>query len=550
MTTKSTLTLEYTLNDEDREVAIVSYKGRTLVWDATFCRKAEYHPEKFKIFKEINIYLAQQPEEVSETLFNMYSEIHDVLLNGDSINRQVIAITRIVRKAGSAFNFASARKFVEFGNVVVIPAGFDREYAHKEAYVIQDDIKIGGGHRASSKEKTYLYDDYVELVAFTLLMRIFTPIFGGLLAHLTADTGSAWKEYIAGMVINGCSQITNSPGYKKLFTYTTVMTANAEKANSTTMDGLAKDNFPLWVFNLILVRRIAVGDIRGTGVSKDGKRENLSTYVYAYLLHRVINNTESFTYRKLNDKKANSKNQDEESKLTDFEAVRINEENTPGHTQEMRFYFSREEKIIEAICPQLDRNLLKEAKAAVALISNEVTHMPQERILRWVLGPYLPPVSLSDVDKVQLNDYLAFVMAVFWQHGLRDLAAIVSLTEYKSKGESGIITQITRSNIPAALIEEARVLFPHHRRASGRVGIAKPEPIPVTLVKTMTNELLEKDWQLNLPRQWTLEQQNTIGLRSREYRIPSDIRIQLMNLVLHIGRHRLPFHPEQADAVK
>jgi len=548
MTAKSVLNLTYRLNDDDREVVEVTLGERSLVWDATFCRKAEYKPEKFPLFKEINTFLESQPPEVSETLFNMYSEIHDVLLNGERSERQVLAITRIVRRSGSAFNFAAARKFVEFGNVVVIPAGFAREYAQKESYVMQDDLKIGGGHRASSREKTYLYDDYVELVAFTLLMRLFTPVFGGLLAHLTSDTGSAWKEYITGMVIGGCSQIINSPGYKKLFTYTTAMTANAEKANSTTMDGLAKENFPLWVFNLILVRRIAVGDIRGIGVNRDGKRENLSTYVYAYLLHRVINNTDSFTYRKLNDKKANSKNQDEESKLTDFEAVRINEENTPGHTQEMRFFFSRESKIIEAICPQLDLNLLKEAKEAVATISNEVTHMPQERIMRWVLGPYMHPVSLSDVDKVQLNDYLAIVMAMFWQHGLKDLAAIVSLTEYKSKGSTGVITQITRSNIPAALIEEARVLYPHYRRPSGKVGTARPEPNPVTLVKTMTNELLERDWQLNLPRQWTLEQQNTIGLRSREYRIPSDIRIQLMHLVLRIGRYRRPFHPEPATA--
>mgnify|MGYP003574885201 CR=1 FL=1 len=544
MSRNKTLVLNYKENDDQREIIETTFGDRTLVWDATYCRKAEYKPEKFDLFKELNAYLAIQPIEVSEALFAMYAEVHDVLLGSESVRKQIQAIARAVRRAGTAFNFQAARKFVEFGSHVVIPSNFERAYVQKESFAAQEGMPTGQSHRASSREKTYLYDDYVELVAFTLLMRLITPIWGSLIVHLVADTGSSFKEYIAGYVIAGCPQITNSAGYKKLYTYTTAMTANAEKSNSTVMDGIPKDDFPLWVFYLIMVRRISVGDIRGIGVNKDGKRENLATYVYTYLSHRVINNSDSFTFKKLNDKKANSSRaQDEESKLTDFEAVRINEENTPGHTQEMRFYFAQQKMIIDAICPQLDMNLLREAQDAVAGIANEVTHMPQERILRWVLGPYLPPVSLSDVDKAQLNDFLAIVMAMFWQHGLKDMAAIISLTEYKKSGSGGIITQITRSNIPAALIEEAKLLYPHYRRASGKVAVTKPEPIPVTLVKTMTNELLDRDWQLNLPRQWTLEQANTVGLRQREYRIPSDIRIQLMKLVLRIGRHKLPFHP-------
>lgn len=528
---------------------VVTRLGKeSIIWNASQYSKASYNPANFDLFTEINSFLKRQPPEISKEIFECYKEIETILFEQGEVSRQTIRISRIVVRIGNLFDYEAMARHVRLTANVVIPSSFEKKYTQIESVNTAAGIQSSKSAQSSTREKTYLYEDYVELVGFTIFMRLMFPIWGAYMSQYTSEIGTAFKEIYACSLIRTCPNIVNSSAYQKLYTYVSAMVEKAEKQDNTVMDGLAREDFPLYSFSLILVRRIATGDVRGVALSNRGVNTHLVTYIHNFIKERILLNPKSFSLSTLVDKTtSSSKAQDEESKLTDFEAVRVSEESTPGDYKEINFYIQDTDRIVKHLCPDISMDLVNEAIANAGVLSNAVIHDPQFRIMQWMIGPYLPPLSLYNVDKVNLVKFAGVCQAIFWHHGLRDLAAIMTITEYTRGRRSTMLSQITRSNIPGTLIEEARRLYPHYRRASGRIPVTPPEPVVVTMVKTMTNELLDKEWEVNMPRSWGYTQANATGLRPKEFRIPGDIRIQLMMLVNRIGTYAVPFAPQETN---
>lgn len=542
---KDRLQLEY-IQDED--YIVTTFRGESLEWDGELFLRSGYESKKFDLYKEINSYLELNTVEVSETIWNAYKRIHAAIMEEETTRRVIVTLIREMRDISRVTDYERMRKHLLLHEKIRIPSSLERTFTREQSINRKEGIVSLNAKQSSTPEKTYLYEDYVKLVAFTCWNRIFTPIWGSFVDKFKDDLGAPFKESVAGQLLSGCKAIVESEAYKKLFTYTSSITANVEKKDHVVMDGLPQVKFPEYVFNLTLVRRITIGDIRGVNVTASGTEAHLITYVHSFLDNRIRNNSDSFALRKLRDKSiSSSRSQDEESKMTNMESVRISEDFSPGAIKELQFFLSLTDKIAEEISPTTPKYLIEEAMANAQKLDNQIIHTPQINMLGWILGPYSPPKSILNAEKKTLLNFLGIAQATLWHHELYDLAIILSLTEYTSRNRT--MQSTARSNIPGAMIEEARELWPHHRRASGRTPSTRPEPVPVTTVKTTVNQLLERDWRLNLPEGWVIPERsrNNYNPRTREYRIPSDIRVQLMELALMIGRNECPFKLPEPD---
>lgn len=522
---------------------VTSYKGKKLEWEGELFRRAGYDPARFDIFKEINSYLASASKEVNSFLWGSYERIHEIIYTESRMRRAIIEIRRELKDFGKIFDYEAMRKHLLLHEKVRIPTTFERAFNKPQSINSREGIVSTNAKQTSTREKTYLYEDYVELISFAAYVRLLTPIWGSFTDQYIADLNANFKEHVAGQLIYTSAEIVDGQAYQKLLTYTTSITDKAEKKKHVVMDGLPQVDFASYVFNLTLIRRVTIGDIRGNSVSQSGIETHLVTYIHSFLDNRIRNNPDSFTLSKLRDKDASGgRNQDEESKMTNFESVRISEEFSPGSVRQLQFYFTLHDVMRREISPTTPKLLIEQAMENAMRLDNQIIHPPQNNILGWLLGPYYAPKAIFNLEKKRLLEYLGFAQATLWHHGLHDLAIILSLTEYNSRTER-TLQSTARSNIPASMIEEARKLFPHHRRASGRIPTTKPEPIPVTMVKNTVNQLLEKDWRINLHEAWDIPEASRAHFnpRTKEYRIPSDIRVQLMELVLRIGKDPVPF---------
>lgn len=551
--------------NEDYEIT-TSFRGETLLWDGSGYKKMKFvvlpesqlknkapSPDYFDLFAEINDFLSTQPMAVHVHLFESYKRIHKVLMQTNlSVSDQAGQLIKLIREFSSVFDFQAMDFFVRSTPTIAIPPGFADEYQNPSEQRIRSfsfeaserDEEVRSIVQAATREKTYLRNDYIDLLSMTIYFRLFVPIWGTYISQTKEDISSTFKEYYAGQLLTGSKVITESPGYSKLAAYLAAHVEKSDRRQNSVLDGLSSEDFPMWVLNLVLLRRISIGDVRGIRIINNGVEANthLVTWIHAYVYQRILKNPDSFLYGKILNKEVQkqSQNDSDDRKMSIFEAVRVSEDFSPGDLKELSLYYSDMDRIIEVLCPDLPVKLARQALEAAQTLKSKDLHDAQIQIMQWMIGPFQPPSSIWNLNMVQLLVPLSVCQAILWYRGYHDLSAILTLTPLPPSDV--MVPHITRSNIPLAMIEEAAELYPHYRRVNARSLRAKQQPDIVDVVKNVATALLDSEWQHNLHPEWELPQQSMTGSRKREYRIPADIRIQLMNLAIQIGRYRFPFH--------
>lgn len=540
--------------NEDYEIT-TSFRGEVISWDGAGYRKTKFSIDSFDMFAEINDFLKTQPIAIHVHLFESYKRIYKVLMQTNlSVDEQANQLIRLFREFTSVFDFEAMDFYVRSTSLISIPSGFAKDYIDPSTQRItsfsfeasERDEEVKQIVQASTKEKTYLLQDYIDLLSMTVYFRLFNPIWGSYIAQTKDEISSHFKEYYAGLLLMGSKNVIESPGYDKLFHYLASHVEKSERRQNSVLDGLSSEDFPRWVLNLVLLRRITIGDVRGQRPVSSGVVVNthLVTYIHSYVYQRILKSPDSFLHDKIINKESprQSQGDSDDRKMSIFEAVRVSEDFSPGDLKELSLYYSEMDRIIQVICPDLPMKLARQALEAAQRLRSAEIHDVQIQIVQWMIGPYQPPSSLWNLNMVQLLIPIAVCQAVLWHRGYFDLAAIITATPLPPSDV--MMAHVTRSNIPMAMIEEANELYPHYRRVNARSLRTKQQADIIDVVKSVTSALLESEWQHNLHAEWKLPQTSTSAARPKEYRIPADIRIQLMGLALRIGRYRFPFHKD------
>lgn len=545
------------LSMTDEFEIITKFKGKELVWDASEIKKTRYKSDPFDLFKEINLYLETQPTEVSEGIFEAYQQIHDIFYKDNiSLNEQITKLTRLVASLYKELEFGSLKEWLRTYRGIVIPSTFHDVYLDHSGIDLDDfkmtspDKKLEKSNvvQAATREKTYLREDYVDLVVLTVMLRLMIPVWMMFIVLTKDKTSNDFKEHYAGQLLALSKNVLNSPGYEKLFTYLyeNIKDQGVANARNNSLAGLSTEDYPQYVMNLILIRRITIGDIRGLTRPGQSSTFHLVTYIHSYLQQAVFKSTKRFDLELIRDKFDSriKGGQDDDKKISIFESVRISESLSPGDIKEIEFYFNDPDRIIRVLCPDLPKRLRDDALAhAKRLINNDI-HEPQVKILKNLIGPFLSPSVIDNLTAKYVMDLLCLVQAMLWYRGEKKIATIMTLTQLPINENA--LSAGSRSNATAQQQELSKQLYPHHKLVGGRIN-QNTTPVNIEWVKTIMRELTDYDWRYHIHPNWDIDQPHIAGLRPNEYRIPSDIRVRLMDLTLRIAKYRFPLHKENWD---
>ncbi len=518
-----------------REEAVVNLTlgEEKITWDASIFRKVAYDGQ-YDLFDQINRYWETLDAQTRQAIFDCYMGIREVFDNVASVDEQTRRIRPWILQLTALHDLEKLEQWVKIHGNIHIKNTFREEY-------IVDRAKVQelGYIQASTPEKTYLRPDVWKLVTFTIGCRIMFPIFGEYIVQTSDDIDTEYKEYRAGGLILGTT-FEQYEGFQKLHTYIVANTQPERVKTSAILDGLPSDQFPYWALFLVLIRRLTIADVRGIG------DVTIVSFIHNYIATRAGKYETNFSFGRTRDKELPSGSGDDESKLSTVEQYKIPEEHGPGFIVELDRDANNIQAMVRCLCPDVPKRLIDQALRAAQALQHESfsDSGPQIRIFQWLIGPYMAPRFVHNIEKLSVIPMLAVVQAMLWHNGWKDLAVFLSTTKMPDEAVMTITSGVTRSNIPRIQKDKITELYPHTRRSTGRATAAKAPPAGLVAVQKTANEILASNWKMHAHQDWIdqLGYQNVSSARRQEYRIPNDIRVQLADLCILIAESPRPFN--------
>lgn len=509
------LTTKIILGNKRAEVISLTHQGQELRWQPIERTSIE---EGLDVFEQINGFWASQPVDWQNQVFEVYSWIHEIMSFGGEVENLMRELTKPITSLLDLHDLGEIRHWVDFKSNMGIPGGIRSEYQEEDS-------------SRWSREKTYTLADYREFVALSVALRPMLPVWGEFIFLTKREFKTTWKEYFAFQLISQ-AQLMESPAMIRLKNYIGAQLPEDEELNNAVLQGISTLDYPEWITGIIVVRRLAIADIRGLP-----DKPNAISFIFLYLNSRTksYNNTLMGQVQK----KRNPENysSDAESKLSQLEEYKIKQDLTAGELESIEFEFNDPIRVAQACCPDLDLALLSTAQETVLRLSAQQIHKPQLVLIAYVLSRHIPGRAIELLQKHSVLQAMAITQAILWHRGFYDLAALVSADEQRNRleyapGFAGAVPKVSKD-----LHEQLDPLYPYGRRLSSKNKTQKERNNAIIALDALVEQFKKHDWVLTLPSQWLLKV--TGGVNDRKYTIPVDLKIGLTQLIFRIATRSL-----------
>lgn len=509
-----------------KSITLVSPTGEAMTWDSrTYTRasritgtNAPIRPEDDMVFREINAYWATLPVERQQLIWAAYQDIFQLFeTNFDPLALQS-RLQKAIQKIYDQMPYAELHEWAQMSSMIVIPPSFKAQYGEN------DPIKL-----------TYLRQDYFDLAVLAIALRPMVPIWGEYIPRIKDTIENTFKEYTAVKLMYR-TYVTSCVPYRRLWDYMEASIENKAKPGnmlSALLSGLASSDIPDWLLANTLVRRTSV-----VPIASESNGPNIVTDVYQYVNNtlrspgnrRFSGSISPKTVRK--DDKA-----DQQESLA--ESYKIKQEVPDGDVVMANAYLTESVTMARSIDPTIDLSLLEQCLAAAEPLENQQILPHQLTLTQWVLVSVLAMGYIPLLNKPSLLRGMAVAQALLWHWGFYDLAALVTARELKQQDDEFVSAQETRSKIPKELMEEMEAIYPNGYQVKGKNVTPKQTNPGSRSVDAFYTLIANSDWYLYAPPN-LLKLTGRVGA-SRKMYVPTDIRVQLARLLIHLYHQRLAF---------
>lgn len=515
MTQKSEgLSLKFISKHEAR----INYKGESLSWNIFPYFKGN-NVLTYDIFEQINDYLKQAPEEQQKNLFEVYKKIHALLeLPTQNLDND---LKKLVAELFSHTDIYAVKNWIDIKANIVVPAVIEEIY--------QDTDENTG-----NRNRTYIKEDYRWLIALSTLLRLMTPVWGEYISKTNKEKGNNFKEYYAASLLES-SNIYHSIPMEKLRLFVNENIPKERSKTSATMAALSEEDFPEWLNRIVIVRKLCIEDIRG--LSSDN---HLIKVIFQYVRHQIRTlDSKFFGIIKEKFTIESNNSSDDNNNLSKIEGYKIRQEVAAGDIAVIRVSLMDPHAVARKLCPTIDLKLVDEAISIVKPLENEIISRSQKALVQYIFKPICPTSGILLLKKVDLVRNMGVALAVLWNAGWYDIAALMTAIEipndeYLSLGFSGVRARITK-----AQHEKLEYLYPYTRRPQGKQRIIKNQSPAVAEIERLNEDFTRNDWKLVIPQHWF--DSVKLNYRTSRYSAPADIRIKIADFVIALAEREFPF---------
>lgn len=465
-------------------------------------------------FYEINMYWKSLPEAAQAQLFGYYLNIRRLLdeeFDLEMLHRKLSIIFSDIMKHHS---YQDIKSFADSRLNIRIPKDFD------------DQFDPGSTNVIGTRERTYIKEDYRDLVILSIALRPLGVVFGEYINKAEKAVSNIWKELNAFYLLLD-TWISQSEPMKRLEVYVEANVAakvdDAESGLSAAIiAGIGTDDYPRWLLALTLMRKVVFADISGRE-----DKSNIIQTIYGYIQSKLNNSNTNFKLT-IHNKKLQVDADGEKDKLSYMESYKSKEDVAAGDICIVEHALMHPYELALELEPGIPRIIVEEAvESAKDLLQRNISDA-QITMTQWILSPALPIRVMNYLEKSYVVMAVAITQAILWNRGFKSLAALVSSYPIIRNSEE-LQMGFDPYPVPRELTEKMNSYYPYSRRLSNRTTKKKPQPASIAMLN-LFRKLTVCDWYLTLPNNWLSEVSN-----SRRYTAEPDLKIRLTELIIDLN---------------
>lgn len=491
----------------------VEHNGRTVSFVFSTFKKENFNDSN-EVFKHINAFWLSQTPIFQQSVFDIYVEIEECF--DDILNKEVLTerLQDAVKRLYDLHPFHQMKLWVTNYSGITIPPNFNELY-------IEDRDKN------TTVDKTYIRDEYRELLTLSMMLRLMVPIWATYVRHIRSHTGNGLKELQAFKLLER-TEIPDSHAIQKLISY---IQANLRKENAgAPVNFISEDDFPYWIMSLICVRRLCVGDLQPVNA-----KANLVT-----LVHNFLDTKTSYTdgdFSNIVHSKTTDDFGGDENKISTMECFRINTEISLEESEELQVSMANMYSVVNKVCLGLPSELLERSLKTSKVLMDYPILPPQFTLMSWVMKEAISPSGIDFLEKETQVACLGLTEAVLWFKGFKYLALLATSVANMEDNVHRVAHMPTKSRVPEELQKELRVVFPHVRVIQNRKTPSREECPVTTSIELTTNDLASYSWRGTADPSMIHE---VFGSAlSQKVQILPEIRIELTKLAIAVGSNKL-----------
>ncbi len=516
----------FTTSDENRRFCDVIIKHGTeeLSWDASYCHKATKMTVA-EVFKEFNGYLAKLSLHRQDQIFEVYKQIHEVITD---VYRDKPPMEKLI---------ALTKQLYLQMPMVELSAWVDNPESQ-----IRLPLVLMTEYGDQPKARTYLKEDYRELIVFSLALRAMVPIWGEFICSYSNEVGSWYKETAAMRVMLN-TWVNNSKPRARLLEYLENIIPKEPKNHSALIGGLGSTEMPEWFLSLACVRRLCITPLTST----DDKSE-LITSVYNFIVTNMFNSMDRKFRSMVVEKHRIQPHGEDNTSLV--ENYKVKQQLSDGDLTMLSVYteFTEDNNpnsnrliMAEKIDPSISYDLVERCVGEISKIINHPILLHHTTLTQYVVNAVIPAAGVENLNRQALLRAMTVTQAVLWHWGFYDLAVLMTAKIRNSNNES-MFGGESRPRIPKETVERLVDLYPYYQSTGGKVDAVTIEKqqrqnnVVIKAIDSLSKEMNSREWELFAPIE--LVRLSSAPKGTRRMQTPVDFKTQLANLCIKIATRK------------
>lgn len=460
-----------------------------------------------EVFNHPNNFLKKLNSLTKIKLWELFVRLDDVLTDTTNISVKENQINSIYSEMFRIITLMDVKSYVVMN--VRVNVEFNNEY-------IEDRDKN------TSIEKTYLRDQYIDLLGLTILLRFMMPAWGDYISSFKSTTELIEMYAVIKLVP---SFILNSEPMNKLVGYIKAIDKGSEECNGILLSRINNEDRLYWLLSKIIIRRLLLCDL-------SPEEGSLISNIHSFLSYTYNNEVDSSNKKLLqrqplmNSETVSSEGSDDKN---GFERIKQVSVKSPS-LDEIELFTSDPFRLYESLRYFPETNV-KRLEHFIDVCTGIEGIIPKEimTICKWVLKPAMPTQALDYINDINMiRNVLAVTATVLYEKKYYWLSALVSSVTNKLDNSdedkmfvNAVVTKVKVDHrIPELAVISPILSF----------NAKKSIPPIYELIQLMSTRMQYLNMILLVP----IEHKKLINIEGSRLKIPPDVNNMLIDLVLDL----------------
>lgn len=500
----------------------VEHRGKVLIWETKPYATVKLSGEPFQ---EINEYLSLLPITEQDSLFDALSEISEIFEFSPEDDTELSKIPRILARVYSIVTLDGIRNWMVRHPSFEIPDTIDDEF--EEGAI-------------TPRGMTYLKEDYIELAAYGIALRLMVPIWGIYQTVLKANNRPFLELEMVSLLRS--TNLLNCNASEKLLTYCTTFFESKMSQNdqiALVLKGLATTEFPRLIRAQTMIRRLSIFPILDKPPSHTPSHTLIANIFY-FVKSRIAPDVRKVT-DKVRWKIMEDGHGGDEDKDSYIEKNKIKKATSDGDNQLINYYTENVNAIARRRDPEVPFELIDESLDGIVRMQETPIQPFQVSLVEWVVTPVLTARTIRNLNQASQLRMIAVAQALLRHWGFFDIA--VFLTVLDDDDDAGSLSALTRPPVVKARFtkehqDRLKKAFPYERKTNtrrDRRGTTTPTTTNSGAIEIdMVSKAIFMGQWVYVGPQKLIEKTNHQKGR-RVLTVPTDLKRQLTELVLFIN---------------